>query len=60
MKVATQVREAMFTLNEIELKAGACQTKLNSLHQQIDKVEPVYLTLRRLQKLAKDQNSNCF
>ena len=60
MKVATQVREAMFTLNEIELQAGACQTKLNSLYQQIDKVEPVYLTLRRLQKLANDQNSNCF
>ena len=26
----------------------------------IDKVEPSFSTLRRLQKLAKDQNSSCF
>ena len=59
-KVATQIIEANFSLNEIELKASASQTKLNSLLKRIDKVEPSFSTLRRLQKLAKEQNSSCF
>ena len=59
-QVATKVREGMFGLNEVELKASSNKTKLTSLNQALDKVEPIYATLRRLQALAKQKESQCF
>ena len=60
VKVATQVREAMFNLNEIELRAEASQAKLTQVSQQLDRVEPMHSTLRRLRKLVKEKDSKCF
>jgi len=50
----------MFSLNGVELQASANRTKLSSLNQALDKVEPIYATLRRLQALAKQKESHCF
>ena len=50
----------MFSLNEVELQASSIKTKLSSLNQALDKVDPIYSTLRRLQAHAKQKESKCF
>ena len=42
------IKSRMFELDEVQLSAQAMKTKLSGLHSQMDKLEPVYSTIRRL------------
>ena len=53
------IKSRMFELDEVQLSAQAMKTKLSGLHSQMDKLEPVYSTIRRLQSHVKSKGSNC-
>ena len=51
-RVAMQVKAKMFELDEAQLAAQSIKTKLSGLESQIDKLEPINATLRRLRAHA--------
>ena len=59
-KVAEQVKASMFQLDEVKHAAEALKTKLSGFETQLDKIEPIYSTLRRLRAHARQKESNCF
>ena len=54
-----QVKARMFELDEAQLAASSLKTKLQSLDLQLDKIEPINATLRRLRVHARNKQSNC-
>lgn len=50
----------MFEHNEDQQSIKALQTKLQSYHSIIDKVDPIYCTLRRIAAKAKEQKISGF
>ena len=57
--VAMQVKNRMFELDEAQLTAQALKTKLAGHEQQLEKIEPVYGTFRRLRTQIKQKGSTC-
>ena len=53
------IKSRMFELDEAQLQAQAMKTKLNGLYSQMDRMEPIYSTLRRVQAQAKSKGSQC-
>ena len=51
-RVAMHVKAKMFELDEAQLAAQSIKTKLSGLESQIDKLEPINATLRRLRAHA--------
>lgn len=54
-EVATQVKEQLFKRNEAELKANAVKTRLDQSYHALDKLEPIYCTLRRIEAVVKER-----
>ena len=54
--MATLVKEKLFRQNEAELRSVAIKTRLDQTYCQLDKLEPIYATLRRIEALAKEQD----
>ncbi len=58
-EVALKVKSRMFELDEVQLSAQALKTKLAGLESQLDKIEPINSTLRRLRAHAQLKGSTC-
>ena len=60
-EVATQVKERLFKRNEAELKANAVKTKLDQSYHALDKLEPIYCLLQRIEAAVKERQikENC-
>ena len=58
-RVAMQVKAKMFELDEAQLAAQSIKTKLSGLESQIDKIEPINATLRRLRAHVEAKQSIC-
>ena len=54
-EVATQIKERVFKCNEAELKANAVKTRLDQSYNALDKLEPIYCTLRRIEAVVKER-----
>ena len=52
-RVAMQVKARMFEFDEAQLAAQSLKTKLGGLESQLEKVEPIYATHRRLRAQIK-------
>ena len=54
-----QVKARMFEFDEAQLAAQSLKTKLGGLETQLEKVEPIYATHRRLRAQIKQKESTC-
>jgi hypothetical protein len=50
--VAMQLKQQMFSQSEIEREVKNLKTKFNAEVEVLEKMEPIYTTLRRLRALA--------
>jgi hypothetical protein len=50
--VAMQLKQQMFSQSEIEREVKNLKTKFNNEVEVLEKMEPIYTTLRRLRALA--------
>lgn len=55
-KVAVQMKEVMFAKNEVEAEIGALKTKYKSEVEGLEKLEPIFQTLKKLRSLIREKN----
>ncbi len=58
-RVAMQVKARIFELDEAQLAAQSIKIKLSGLESQLDKIEPINATLRRLRAHVSAKQSTC-
>ena len=54
--VATQMKEFMFAKNEIDAEIGALKTKYKAEIESLEKLEPIFQTLKKIRGLIREKN----
>ena len=55
-QVASEVKSQIFQQNELELEIKVKQKRITGLSKQIEKVEPIFGTLQRIEQKCVEQN----
>jgi len=54
-KVAHSMKDALFQKNEVEAEIGSINTKFKAEVEGLEKVEPIFSTLKKIKGLVKEK-----